>query len=212
MKNASWSLESICKFDARNPFPEPRHDFCELWIELVDAAQHWEHPYVRNISLALLTNTRKVYTILHEGTDAPPTVFSSIDDSDAALDDISPYPMCTFDDPESVVSGAPLNFQEQPPARNDCCMQLVAHQIDVSKFNIQSDLIHGYNLSLANLVSIIGKTLRASADIGRHYKTSIKNVSSKILESIYKRDVRDSSLDQRGFHMLCYVPFDPGGE
>lgn len=207
IKNASsWTLESICKLDARDSFPGPHHDFCELWNELVDAARHWEHPHVRNISLALLKNTRKVYTILHEGTDTPP----SIDDSDAALHDISPYPMRTVDDVESVVPGEPFDFQEQPPARNDCCIQLVAHQINVSKFYIQSDLIHGYNLPLANLVSIIGKTLRASADIGRHYKTSIKNVSSKILESIYKRDVRDSSPDQRGFRMLCYVPFDPG--
>jgi hypothetical protein len=114
IKNASSrTLESICKLDARDSFPELQHDFCKLWNELVDAARYGEHLHVRNLSLSTLKNIRKVYIALHEVTDALPTVFSGIDDSDAALDDISSYPMCTIDDHESALPDGLLNLQEQ---------------------------------------------------------------------------------------------------
>jgi hypothetical protein len=109
---SSRTLESVCKLDARASLPELQHDFCELWNELVDAARRGEHRYVRNLSLSTLKNIRKVYITLHEGTDALPTEFASIDDSDATLDHISLYPMCTIDHRPALPDGL-LNWQEQ---------------------------------------------------------------------------------------------------
>jgi hypothetical protein len=114
IKNASSrTLGSMCQLDAQNSLPELQHDFCILWNELVHAARHGEHTYVRNISLATLKNIRKVYIALHESAHALPTVFAKIDDSDAALDDIDSYPICTIDSRGSALPSASPYLQGQ---------------------------------------------------------------------------------------------------
>jgi hypothetical protein len=112
-KASSRTLDAICKLGAQDSLPELQHDFCKLWNELVRAARHGEHTYVRNISLATLKNIRKVYIALHESARALPTVFANIDDSDAALDDITSYPMCTIDGHQSALPGGPPHSQGQ---------------------------------------------------------------------------------------------------
>ena len=102
---SSKTLESLCKLDARDSLPELQHDFCELWNKLVHAAWCDERLYVRSLSLATLRNIRKVYIALHEGTEALPTAFTMIDDSDAALNDISSYPICTLPSHKSNLPG-----------------------------------------------------------------------------------------------------------
>jgi hypothetical protein len=117
IKNASSrTLECTCKLDARDSLPELQHDFCNLWNELVHAAQTDGCPHVRSLSLAILKNIRKVYIALHEGTHALPTALTIIDDCDAALDDIASYPMCTVDSHESFLPGGPPNLQRQAAA------------------------------------------------------------------------------------------------
>jgi hypothetical protein len=91
------TLESLCKLDARDTLPELQHEFCKLWNELVDTASRDQHLSVHNISLATLKDIRKVYISLHEDTHTPPDQFAAIDDSDAALLDVSSYPECTID-------------------------------------------------------------------------------------------------------------------
>ena len=113
---SSIALESICTLDARNSLPELQHDFCKLWNELVHAARHGEYLYIRNLSLSTLKNIRKVYIALHEGVDDISTVFASIDDSDATLDDISSYPMCTMHVHDSALPGGSPNLQGQASA------------------------------------------------------------------------------------------------
>ena len=114
IKNASSrTLESICKFDAQDTLPELQHDFCKLWNQLVHAARNGKHTYVQNLSLATLKNIRKVYIALHEGTDALPTAFATLDDSDAALDDITSYRMCTINSHNSSLPGGPPDPQGQ---------------------------------------------------------------------------------------------------
>jgi hypothetical protein len=94
---SSMTLESLCKLDARDTLPELQHEFCKLWNELVDTASRDQHLSVHNISLATLKDIRKVYISLHEDTHTPPDQFAAIDDSDAALLDVSSYPECTID-------------------------------------------------------------------------------------------------------------------
>jgi hypothetical protein len=105
IKDASLkTLESMCKLDARNSLPELQRDFCKLWNELVLVAGHDGPRYVHNLSLGTLKNIRKVYIALHEGTNALPIGFTTTDDSDDALDDITSYPICWH---KSTLPGGP---------------------------------------------------------------------------------------------------------
>ena len=122
---SSRTLESICKLNAQDCLPELRQDFCNLWNELVYTTQTDRRFVVRNISLATLKNIRKVYISLHEGTDALPTAFSTIDDCDPLLDDITLYPMSTIDGHEPSLHCDPLNVQGQAVAME---MPVVATQ------------------------------------------------------------------------------------
>jgi hypothetical protein len=124
---SSRTLESICKLDARGCLPELQQEFCKLWNELIHTARTDGCLYVRNISLATLKNIRKVYIALHEGTVALPTAFTTIDDCDPALDDITSYPMCTVECHESSVPSEPPNVQGQSAA-----VEVVAPQPPVS--------------------------------------------------------------------------------
>ena len=102
---SSRTLEPICKLDARGSLPDLQNGFCRLWNELVHAARHDGHVYVRSLSLATLKNIRKVYVALHEHTVAHSTALATTDDSDAALDDITSYPICTIPDHEYTLPG-----------------------------------------------------------------------------------------------------------
>ena len=113
---SSKTLESICKFDARKSVPELQHKFCKLWNELVHTARTDGRLHVRNLSLVTLKNIRKVYIALHEGTDALPTAFATLDDCDDALNHIASYPTCDIDSHESSLPNGPPKLQGQAAA------------------------------------------------------------------------------------------------
>jgi hypothetical protein len=102
---SSRTLESICKLDAQGSLPELQHEFCKLWNRLVYAARHDGRVYVRNLSLGTLKNIRKVYIALHEDPNTLPNALITTDDSDAALDDIDSYPVCTLRLHKSIFPG-----------------------------------------------------------------------------------------------------------
>ncbi|KAH9056357.1 hypothetical protein EDB87DRAFT_1687577 [Lactarius vividus] len=116
---SSKTLESISKLDAGGSLPELQHEFCGLWNQLVHVAQDDGHLNVRNVTLATLKNVRKVYIALHEHSVAHSTAFAATDDGDAALDDITSYPICTIPGHEPTHSGGLsdlLGQAIQPPA------------------------------------------------------------------------------------------------
>ena len=108
---SSRTLESMCRLEVRNSLPELQHDFCKLWNELVHTARTDGCLHVRNLSLVTLKNIRKVYIALHEGTDALPTAFTTIDDCNVTLDDIASYPMCAIDSHGSSLPSGPPKLQ-----------------------------------------------------------------------------------------------------
>ncbi|KAH9168448.1 hypothetical protein EDB89DRAFT_1583071 [Lactarius sanguifluus] len=118
---SSRTLESISRLDARGSLPELQHEFCRLWNQLVHVARHDGHIHVQNVALALalatLKNVRNVYIALHEHTVAHSTIFTTTDDSDAALDDITSYPICTIPGHEPTLPGLSdlLEQAAQPP-------------------------------------------------------------------------------------------------
>ena len=88
LQNPSWPsdaisnvLEAASKFDVSDTSPELQHEFCALWNQMVNEA----HPDRQGqIAGDILRRIRKVYIILHQGTDSAPTRFS------AATSDQSP--------------------------------------------------------------------------------------------------------------------------
>ena len=92
---SSRTLESLSTLDVQESLPELQRDFCNLWDQLIQAAEHDNHTYVRKLSVATLKSIRKVYVASHEDSYPAPTEFATIDDSDAALDNIASYPRCT---------------------------------------------------------------------------------------------------------------------
>ena len=91
------TLESLCKLDIKRTLPELQHEFCIVWNQLVGLAQNDERPYIICVSQMTLKNIRKLYIVLHKGTSAYPTEFSSsTDDGDPVLYDPRSYCICTL--------------------------------------------------------------------------------------------------------------------
>ena len=126
---SSRMLEFICKLNARDGLPELQHDFCMLRNELVHTTLTDKRVIVRDLSLATLKNIRKVYIALHEDTDTLPTAFSTIDDCDPLLDDITLYPMSSIDGHDPSLPCGPPNVHGQAAAGE---MPAVATQPPIS--------------------------------------------------------------------------------
>jgi hypothetical protein len=111
------TVESVCKLDLQRTSSDLQHDFCGLWNQLVDTLHNDQHSHVDWLCLAILKNIRKVYIVLHEGTDALPTEFANLtDDRDPNLDDRASYPQCTIKEHQSDPPIPPLHINE--PAVN----------------------------------------------------------------------------------------------
>ena len=99
LEASSKTLKLICRFDIQRTLEEHQHQFCDLWNQLVDAAQNDTHPRVTPLCTIMLKVIRKLYITLHEKTDSFPTAFSTTtDDRDRVLDDARSYPRCTIDE------------------------------------------------------------------------------------------------------------------
>ena len=114
-------LESLCKFDIKRTLPELQHEFCIVWNQLVGLAQNDERPHIVCVSQMTLKNIRKMYIVLHKGTSASPTVFSSsTDDGDPVLYDPMSYYMCALAEHRSdkVVPELKIEEPAQEPAQD----------------------------------------------------------------------------------------------
>ena len=97
--NMSWPSPEVSKvlgsasiFDVQNTSLTLQHEFCALWNQVVRKAQGDEDWKIAN---HILRPIRKVYIILHQGTDCAPTRFSaSTSEDDYILMEQSAYPLC----------------------------------------------------------------------------------------------------------------------
>ena len=88
------AMRLLSQIDVHGALPELQHDFCTLWNEVVEECRKTRGR--RTKPLVILSSTRKIYIALHEGTEAPPAVFStSIDSFDNILWQPSLYPLCS---------------------------------------------------------------------------------------------------------------------
>ncbi|KAF8267419.1 hypothetical protein EI94DRAFT_1786428 [Lactarius quietus] len=103
-------LERVSQFDIRGTLPTLKHDFCDLWNEVVDRAKSSD-PRIRSISIAILRYVRNSYIALHQGTDSAPTAFSaSTADDDHALILSSSYLPCKESDHRLSIYPPGLSF------------------------------------------------------------------------------------------------------
>lgn len=109
------TLELICRFDIQNTLPEHQNQFCNLWNQLVDAAQNNTHPHVTSLCKMILKSIRRLYIALHEDTPSSPTAFSpSTDDEDRILDDAMSFPRCELYEHEYSLPVPELQLGELP--------------------------------------------------------------------------------------------------
>ena len=88
----SYVLMDASNFDIRDTLPKLQHEFCALWNQIVNEAQHGND---RDMASYILRPIRNVFLALHQDTDSAPTRFSfSIDDGDDILWEPSSYPVC----------------------------------------------------------------------------------------------------------------------
>ena len=108
------TLESLRKLDIQQTEPELQHEFCSVWNQLVDLAKNDRREYIVCVAKTTLKNIRKLYLVLHKGTDAYPKAFSgATDDADSVLDDPSSYCTCSLAD-HGPCKGIPELKIEEP--------------------------------------------------------------------------------------------------
>jgi len=105
----------LAKFNIHDTLPDPQHDFCAMWNELVQEAQNGGK-VPGNIPVALLSEIRDHYTALHQGADAAPPEYLNASGSLAGpLDDPSSYPLCgVHGHPFSAALAFPHDTRTQP--------------------------------------------------------------------------------------------------
>jgi len=87
-------LSPLSKLNIRNTHPELQNDFCVLWNEIVLEARR-KGSYSAHVRV--LREIRRLYIVLHQGTDAAPTSFDASTDSfDLILYQPSSYPLCNI--------------------------------------------------------------------------------------------------------------------
>jgi len=84
-------LEAASKFNVQDTSPEPQHEFCALWNQIVREAQNVNG---HMILWYILKPIRNVYVALHQDTDPTPTRFSPTGDEDITLALPFSYPVC----------------------------------------------------------------------------------------------------------------------
>jgi hypothetical protein len=86
-------LEAASKFKVHDTLPELRHDFCELWNQIVREVQNKDD---QTMAFYILGRIRNVFLSLHQQTgSAPPTRLSPFTgDQDDILYDPFLYPLC----------------------------------------------------------------------------------------------------------------------
>jgi len=67
------TLGSHHKLDIHQTGPELQHKFCSVWNQLIDLAKNDQRDYIVCVAKTTLKNIRKLYLMLHKGTDAYPT-------------------------------------------------------------------------------------------------------------------------------------------
>ena len=119
LRVSSRTLEMVCKVDdVQSTLPELQHDFCDLWNQLVSAAQTEQRPpHHVTVCTMTLKNIRKLYKDLHEGHDATATTFYTATDDQDVLDYPMLYPSCTIDEHRSSSSLPVQDLQfDDPPS------------------------------------------------------------------------------------------------
>ncbi|KAN0140486.1 hypothetical protein V8E53_001695 [Lactarius tabidus] len=99
LRKPSWDhdyfslvLMESSKFNAQDTSPELQHEFCVLWNQIINQAQHGDD---RRMASWILGRIRNVYLALHQDTDSAPTQFStSTDGNDDVIREPSSYPVC----------------------------------------------------------------------------------------------------------------------
>ncbi len=88
----SKTLELVSRFNVQDTLPNLRHEFCDMWNELV---RNTGDQRSRNLSIYILKHIRNVYFELHRDTIAVPIAFTdkTLDD-DIVLLFPSSYPSC----------------------------------------------------------------------------------------------------------------------
>jgi hypothetical protein len=84
-------LPRVASLRVENAIPELKHNFCELWNEIVLQARTGE----QGILLYILKATRHIYRALHRDTDPTPTPFSASTHDPTILRQLSPYHLCS---------------------------------------------------------------------------------------------------------------------
>jgi hypothetical protein len=114
LKVSSRTLETVCKINVRGTLPDLQQEFCDLWNQLVFAAQTEQRPHHVSVCTMTLKNIRKLYKDLHEGHGATLTPFYAATDDQDVLDDPISYPTCTINDHRSLLPVQDLQFEEPP--------------------------------------------------------------------------------------------------
>ena len=90
-------LQETCKLNVRNAAPKLQNDFCNLWNELVAAAQLPDQdPALLSNLMLILSFIRAVHASLHQGTESqsPPSPLNTTN-VDPPLPNHFPYSLCT---------------------------------------------------------------------------------------------------------------------
>ncbi|KAH9016643.1 hypothetical protein EDB83DRAFT_2438527 [Lactarius deliciosus] len=91
-------IELSPNIDVRDVSPEMRHEYCDLWNELVRLArieaQGLTGSYTPKIAAHILGHLRRNHIVLHESTDA--SLSHSSDDDDLSSPPGSSYPLCSI--------------------------------------------------------------------------------------------------------------------
>jgi hypothetical protein len=119
-------LKAASKFKAQDTLPELRHDFCELWNQIVREVQNKDD---QTMAYYILGRIRNMFLALHQQTEfAPPTRFSPFtSDQDDILYDPFLYPLCNISgndhpnatpihDDDAFIPHGPSNTAPIPPS------------------------------------------------------------------------------------------------
>jgi hypothetical protein len=112
-------LSEVRKFNVIGAVPELRHQFCDLWNDLVDKAQGPQGSFTARTTNAIriLSLIRTVYLPLHQATSSAPVAYSaSTDDDDPVLLRETSYTRCVhhLSSPHPIVSPLPSIVEKMP--------------------------------------------------------------------------------------------------
>ncbi|KAI0249964.1 hypothetical protein BJV78DRAFT_1223172 [Lactifluus subvellereus] len=113
----SRSLGITSDFAARDTCVELQHEFCRLWNGLIRMIGASANRRKQELATCILRHTRKVYIVLHEGTNSVQTAFSASTDNYAkVLFDPSSYRPCNVTEHDSRIDEATTGPTEDAPS------------------------------------------------------------------------------------------------